>query len=358
MGLQRSVPEKPSGCDLNRLAKDNKLKMNILAGDIGGTKTILAIFPPGARPRQPLAEMTFPSSRYASLEEIVREFLDKASLPVDRACIGVAGPVIAGLAKVTNLAWVVDGPSLQSTFQWSAVALLNDLESVAYGIPVLGPEDFYTLSAGVPVMDGAIAVLAPGTGLGESFMIGENGTYRALASEGSHADFAPVGPLQVGLLNYVIQQGFEHVSYERVCSGLLGMPNLYAYLKTTYLEEPIWLAEQLAACEDPTPVIVSAAHDDTRPSALAKATLDLFVAILGAEAGNLALKVLSAGGIYLGGGISPRILADLQKPFFLEALRSKGRFRKLLTDMPVHVILNSRAALLGAVAYGLTLPTS
>ena len=136
------------------------------------------------------------------------------------------------------------------------------------------------------------------------------------------------------------------------------MPNLYAYLKTTGLEEPTWLAEQLAACEDPTPVIVSAAHDDTRPSALAKATLDLFVAILGAEAGNLALKVLSAGGIYLGGGISPRILADLQKPFFLEALRSKGRFRKLLTDMPVHVILNSRAALLGAAAYGLTLPTS
>jgi glucokinase len=136
------------------------------------------------------------------------------------------------------------------------------------------------------------------------------------------------------------------------------MPNLYAYLKITGLEEPAWLAEQLAACEDPTPVIVSAAHDDTRPCELAKATLDLFVAILGAEAGNLALKVLSAGGIYLGGGISPRILADLQKPFFLEALRSKGRFRKLLTDMPVNVILNSRAALLGAAAFGLTLPGS
>jgi glucokinase len=262
--------------------------MNILAGDIGGTKTILAIFPPGGRPRQPLAEMTFPSSRYASLEEIVGEFLEKTKLTVDRACIGVAGPVIAGRAKVTNLAWVVDAPALRSTFQWSAAALLNDLESVAYGIPVLDREDFLTLSAGVPVADGAIAVLVPGTGLGESFIIRENGTYRALASEGSHADFAPVGSLQVGLLNYVVQQGFEHVSYERVCSGLLGMPNLYAYLKTTGLEEPAWLAEQLAACEDPTPVIVSAAHDDNRPCELAKATLDLFVAILGAEAGNLA----------------------------------------------------------------------
>ena len=332
--------------------------MNILAGDIGGTKTILAIFPPAARPRQPLAEMTFPSSRYASLEEIVREFLGKVNLPVDRACIGVAGPVIAGRAKVTNLAWVVDAPALRSIFHWSAVALLNDLESVAYGISALEPEDFNTLSGGVPVADGAIAVLAPGTGLGESFMISENGRYRALASEGSHADFAPVGPLQIGLLNYVVQHGFEHVSYERVCSGLLGMPQLYAYLKTTGLEEPAWLVGQLAACDDPTPVIVTAAHDEPRPCALAKATLDLFVAILGAEAGNLALKVFSAGGIYLGGGISPRILADLQKPFFLEALRSKGRFRKLLTDMAVHVILNSKAALLGAAAYGLTLPAA
>jgi glucokinase len=238
------------------------------------------------------------------------------------------------------------------------VALLNDLEFVAYGIYVLGPEDFQTLSAGVPVLDGASAVLASGTGLGESFMIRENGTYRALASEGSHADFAPLGLLQVGLLNYVIQQGFEHVGYERICSGFLGMPNLSAYLKTTGLEEPVWLAEQLAACADSIPVIVSAAQDDTRPCALAKATLDLFVAILGAEAGNLALKVLSAGGIYLGAGISPRILADLQKPFFLKALRNKGRFRKLLTDMPVHVILNSKAALLGAAAHGLTLPAS
>ena len=332
--------------------------MNTLAGDIGGTKTILAIFPPGARPRQPLVEMTFPSSHYASLEEIIREFLERAQLPVGRACIGVAGPVIDGRAKVTNLAWVVDGPGLRSTFHWSAVALLNDLEAVAYGIPVLGPEDFHTLSVGVPVKDVTIAVLAPGTGLGESFMISENGRVRALASEGSHADFAPVGPLQIGLLNYVVQQGFDHVSYERVCSGLLGMPQLYAYLKTTGLEEPTWLAEQLAACDDPTPVIVTAAHDEHRPCALAKATLDMFAAILGAEAGNLALKVLSAGGIYLGGGISPRILADLQKPFFLEALRSKGRFRKLLTDMPVHVILNSKAALLGAAAYGLTLPAS
>jgi glucokinase len=332
--------------------------MNILAGDIGGTKTILAVFPPGAKPRKPLVEMTFPSSRYQSLEEIVREFMDKVNLPVDRACFGVAGPILAGRAKITNLSWVVDGPALQSTFNWSAVALLNDLESVAYAIPILEPEDIHSLSTGVPVPGGSIAILAPGTGLGETFLTSENGSYRAHASEGSHASFAPVGSLQIGLLTYLNQQGFEHVSFERVCSGGLGIPNLYAYWKTTGLEEPAWLAEQLAACKDPTPVIVSAAHDPTRPCKLATATLDLFVAILGAEAGNLALKVLSTGGIYLGGGISPRILADLQKPLFMEALRSKGRFRKVLTDMPVHVILNSKAGLLGAAAYGLTLPAS
>jgi glucokinase len=332
--------------------------MNILSGDIGGTKTILAVFPPGTKPRKPLVEMTFPSSRYQSLEEIIREFLDQANLPVDRACFGVAGPILAGRAKITNLSWVVDGPALQSTFNWSAVALLNDLESVAYAIPILEPENIHSLSTGVPVPGGSIAILAPGTGLGETFLTSENGSYRAHASEGSHASFAPVGSLQIGLLTYLNQQGFEHVSFERVCSGGLGIPNLYAYLKTTGLEEPAWLAKQLAACKDPTPVIVSAAHDPTRPCKLATATLDLFVAILGAEAGNLALKVLSTGGIYLGGGISPRILAELQKPLFMEALRSKGRFRKVLTDMPVHVILNSKAGLLGAAAHGLTLPAS
>jgi len=327
--------------------------MNILAGDIGGTKTVLAVFPHGVQPRKPLAEMTFPSARYDSLGEIVKEFLDTVNLPVDRACFGVAGPVIAGRAKITNLPWVVDGPALQSVFHWSSVELLNDLESVAYAIPVLESEDIHTLSAGVPDPNGTIAVLAPGTGLGEGFMTWDGGRYRAHPSEGSHVSFAPVGPLQIGLLTYLNGQGFDHVSFERVCSGALGIPNIYHYLKTTGLEEPAWLAEQLAASADPTPVIVSAAHDQSRPCELPKAVLDMFVAILGAEAGNLGLKVLSTGGIYLGGGIPPRILADLQKPVFLDALRRKGRFCKVLTDMPVHVILNSKAGLLGAAAYGL-----
>jgi glucokinase len=334
------------------------LIMNVLIGDIGGTKTILAVFSNEAGPRKPLVEKTFPSAHYQTFETMVREFLDEVNIQVGHACLGVAGPVVAGRARITNLTWVVDGPSLQSAFHLSAVSLLNDLESVAYAIPILAPEDLHTLSAGVPVPGGSIAVLAPGTGLGEGFLTNDNGIYRAHASEGAHASFGPVGTLQIGLLTYLNRQGFDHVSFERVCSGGLGIPNLYAYLKTTGLEEPAWLAEQLASVEDPTPVIVTAAHDAARPCVLASDTLDLFVAILGAEAGNLALKVLATGGIYLGGGISPRILEDLHKPSFLEALRSKGRFRQLLTNIPLHVIMNSKAGLLGAAAFGLSMPAS
>ena len=330
--------------------------MNVLVGDIGGTKTILAIFSSEMGPHSPIEEKTYHSARYESLEVMVQEYLDEVKIEVDHACFGVAGPVVAGRARITNLTWVVDAAALQKACNLAEVALLNDLESVGYAIPILRQEDIHTINAGESVPGGSIAVLAPGTGLGEGFLTYDNGVYRAHASEGSHVSFAPVGDLQVGLLTYLNKQGHNHVSFERVCSGGPGMPNLYAYLKSTGLEEPAWLAERLSSSEDPTPVIFSAAHDTSRPCELAQATLDLFITILGAEAGNLALKVLSTGGIYLGGGISPRILNDLHKPIFLEALRSKGRFRQLLANMPLHVILNSKAGLLGAAAFGLTIP--
>jgi glucokinase len=332
--------------------------MNVLVGDIGGTKTILAVFSSEMGPNKPLVEMTFPSSHYASLEAIVSEFLAAVNQSTESACFGVAGPVVAGRAQITNLTWVVDAANLKATFNWTSVKLLNDLESVAYAVPILEPDDIHTISAGKPVQNGSIAVLAPGTGLGEAFLTCTNGRYQAHASEGSHVSFGPVGQLQMGLLTYLNQQGFDHVSFERVCSGGLGIPHLYAYLKSIdHAPEPDWLAKQIAGSDDPTPVIFAAAQDKAHPCALAVATLDMFVAILGAEAGNLALKVLSTGGIYLGGGISPRILANLQTPVFLEALRSKGRFREMLTNMPVHAILNSKAGLLGAAAYGLTIQT-
>jgi glucokinase len=328
--------------------------MNVLIGDIGGTKTILAVFSSEQGPNLPLVEMTYPSTHYASLEAIIAEFLAAVKLPVASACFAIAGPIVAGRAQVTNLTWVVDQDVLKTTFMWPEVKLLNDLESVAYAITILKPSDVYTISAGSTVEGGNIAVLAPGTGLGEAFLTYKDGRYQAHASEGSHVSFGPVGPLQIGLLEYMNEQGHKHVSYERVCSGGLGIPNLYAYLKASgHAEEPDWLAEKLADAEDHTPIIVNAAQDKTHPCELADATLKMFVAILGAEAGNLALKVLSSGGIYLGGGISPRIIADMERPEFLEALRSKGRFKEMLTKYPVHVILNPKAGLLGAAAFGL-----
>ncbi len=333
--------------------------MNVLIGDIGGTKTILAVFSSETGAHYPLQEKIYPSAHYESLEAIITEYLNETDQAVDGACFGVAGPVLSGRAQITNLTWVVDQENLKTTFGWPAVALLNDLESVAYAIEILNPEDIQTINPGELAPGGNIAILAPGTGLGEAFLTYKDGRYVAHPTEGGHVSFGPVGQLQIGLLAYLNQQGYDHVSYERVCSGGLGIPHLYAYLKSIdYAPEPAWLAEKLASSEDPTPVILSAALDRSRHCELAAAVLDMFVAILGDESGNLALKVLATGGIYLGGGIPPRILGELHKPAFMEALVSKGRFRSILVDMPVHVILNSKAGLLGAAAFGLHLLTS
>jgi glucokinase len=325
----------------------------LLAGDIGGTKTVLAVFSLEQGPNTPLVQKTYPSASYPTLEAMVQEFLEAVNLTVESACFGVAGPVFAGRAHITNLPWVIDTECLLSTFGWRRVHLINDLEAVAYAIPILKTEDVYALSAGSPVPGGNLSVLAPGTGLGEAYVTVENGHFVAHACEGSHASFAPTDALQIGLLRYLWKQGYEHVSVERVCSGALGIPNLYAYLKDSgYAEEPAWLADALASCDDPTPVIMSAAMGDERPSALCRGVLDLFTTILGSEAGNQALKIMATGGIYLGGGIPPRILAKLKEPAFLDAIRRKGRFQAMLAHMPVMVILNAQAGLLGAAAFG------
>src|SRR5919199_451571 len=327
----------------------------LLAGDIGGTKTLLALFSPEAGPRRPAKEMTFHSGDYGSLEAIVREFLARVDAPIDRACLAVAGPIVTGRATITNLPWTMEEAGLQAAFGWSSVRLLNDLEAVAYAVPILEAGDVATLSAGEPVAGGNIAVIAPGTGLGEAFLTWQGSSYRAHASEGGHASFAPSDSLQLGLLRYLHeQQGHHHVSVERVCSGLLGIPNIYEYLKATgHTEEPAWLDAELATAADTTPIIVSAAQDPSRPCELCSETLRMFVAILGAESGNLVLKVMATAGIYVGGGIPPRILPALREPGFVEALRAKGRMRGMLAKVPVHVILNPKAALLGAAAFGL-----
>ena len=326
----------------------------LLAGDIGGTKTQLAIISPEIGPRAPLAEATFPSSRYRSLEAVVGEFLGQVNMGVERASFGVAGPVVAGRATVTNLPWVIDEAQLSHKLPISSVHLLNDLEAIAWAVPRLGdePADLCTLNAGRPVIGGTIGIIAPGTGLGEAYLTFDCGHYWAHASEGGHTDFAPATRDEIALLHYLFDH-LDHVSYERICSGI-GIPSIYDFLRDSgYALEPPWLTGELAAATDRTPVIVNAALHPEKKTKLCQATLDFFVSILGSEAGNLALKMLATGGIYLGGGIPPRILPALKDKRFLEAFRNKGRMSALLENVPVHVILNPKVALLGAAYCGL-----
>jgi glucokinase len=324
----------------------------LLAGDIGGTKTALAIYAPEDGPRSPIVEATFPSAGYESLEDLALEFLSGTHLPVDRASFGVAGPVAGGRSKATNLPWTIEEGRLEERLGLGSAYLLNDLEAVAHATPFLGPNDLRPLQAGEPDPEGALAVIAPGTGLGEAFLTREGPGYRAHPSEGGHADFAPSDEAGIGLLRHLLDR-FGHASYERVCSGR-GLPNVYDYLKETGpAEEPPWLAERLAAVEDPTPVIVNAALDQEGPNPLCAASLDLFVSVLGSQAGNLALTVLATGGVFLGGGIPPRILPVLESGGFVEAFRNKGRFSGLMERVPVSVILQERVALVGAACYGL-----
>jgi glucokinase len=326
----------------------------LLAGDIGGTKTALGVFSPEGGARVPLAVATFPSAGHDSLEAIVQAFLTQYPHPIDRASFGVAGPVVNGTAKITNLPWTVDETRLRQLLGVDRVRVVNDLVAIASAVPALDPVDLHTLNPGRAVPEGAIAVVAPGTGLGEAFLTYDGGRYCAHPSEGGHSDFAPRGAVQEGLLESLARDG-SHVSYERVCSGI-GIPHLYAFLKAAgTAPEPAWLTEQLTGAADPTPAIIRAATEHAPPAELAEAALELFVSILAAEAGNLALKVLATGGVYLGGGIPPRILPALDRGEFMAAFRDKGRLSSLLGAIPVHVITRPDVALTGAARVGLDL---
>ncbi len=324
----------------------------LLTGDIGGTKTNLAVYTPEKGPRAPLVQETFPSNKYRSLEDLVRVFLEKTGRTPSYASFGVAGPVVRGRASVTNLPWEIEETSLQKVFHFKAVRLLNDLEAVANSIPVLGPDDLHVITSGEPVEGGNIGVVAPGTGLGEAFLVWDGERYQAHSSEGGHATFASMNELEGELKTYLMKR-FGHVSNERVCSGL-GIPNIYNFLKDRkYAPEPGWLAEELNEAADPTPVIVTHAFGEGRNCRLCTETLRLFVSILGGEAGNLALKVLATGGVYLGGGIPPRIIPALDRGGFFEAFCSKGRLKKVLEKIPLYIIMNPKTALLGSACYGL-----
>jgi glucokinase len=258
---------------------------------------------------------------------------------------------VEGVARITNLSWVMEERHLERELGIQKVRLMNDLAAIAYAVSHLQPEDLHTLNEGRPDPGGAIAVIAPGTGLGEAFCTVDDSHYRAHASEGGHADFAPTNDVEIALLDY-LNDHFEHVSYERICSGM-GLPNIYNFFKETgRYEEPDWLAQALAEAKDATPVIVETALDEERNCPICEATLDVFVSVLGAEAGNMALTVLATGGVYLGGGIPPRILPALSSGVFIDSFLRKGRLSHLLAPIPVHVILNSKAPLLGAAHLG------
>ncbi len=322
--------------------------MMILAGDIGGTNTRLALFEmEGKRPRV-IVKQTFPSGEHKSLDEIVRQFLGEHSLTIKCACFGVAGPIRDRRSKPSNLPWVVDADQLATLFGFDAVTLVNDLEANAFGLVALEPKDFAVLNEGAPESEGNAAIISAGTGLGEAGLHFEGKTRRPFASEGGHADFAPRNELEIELLRYLIPQ-FHHVSYERVLSGP-GLLNIYTFLRDTGRgEEAAWLADEMEEAAAPA-VITRAALDGK--SELCMGALDLFVSIYGAEAGNLALKMNATGGVFLGGGIAPRIIDKLKSLAFMEAFTAKGRMRPLLEAVPVRVILNDMTALIGAALCG------
>jgi glucokinase len=329
--------------------------MTLLVGDIGGTKTRLGIYSKGKGPLSPLQEMTLPSGDYPNLETLINFFLKKTRVSVVDAIFGVAGPVIGGRhATITNLPWEIDREKLEDALGLHSLHLINDVEATAQSVPLLSPGDLYILNEGKAEAGGTIAVIAPGTGLGEAFLTWEGLGYRAHATEGGHVDFGPGSSLEIDLLRYLLEK-MERVSYERICSGI-GLPNIYSFLKERlHRGEPSWLTEQLQAAQDPTPVIIRAALEGQAICETCVQTLGLFAKILGAEAGNLALKVLATGGVYLGGGLPPRILPFLAGEGFKKSFTQKGRLTPLLMNIPVYVILNAQAGLMGAASRGFEL---
>jgi glucokinase len=316
----------------------------ILAGDVGGTSTRLGFFEAVGGRLRPVAEQTYRSREHTGLDEIVGAFVAARDLKPAHACFGIAGPVRQGVARTPNLPWVVDAARLASGLGLGEVVLLNDLEANAYGVWELAPADFAVLNAGAPGAAGNAAIISAGTGLGEAGFYWDGRQHRPFACEGGHADFAPRNDVEAELLLHLWKK-LGHVSYERVLSGP-GLYLLYEFLRDSGRGPEGPRVRERMRHEDPSAVVSQEALAGS--CGLCVQALDLFVSLYGAEAGNLALKILTTGGVYVGGGIAPKILPKLQGGAFLEAFVSKGRMRPLLEAIPVRVILNDKTALLGA----------
>ena len=314
-----------------------------LAGDIGGTKTNLGLFVRGEDRPAKLVMESYSSTHAAGLSELITRFLETYPRSISSACFGIAGPVIDGRSKATNLPWEVSEAEIKRKFNWEKVRLINDLAATPVAVPLLQDHELHALNA-VHAEPGNIGLVAPGTGLGVSFLVRVDGKFHPLASEGGHVDFAPKNEDEVDLWRY-LRESQDHVSVERLASGP-GISAIYSWLKKRDRhEEPEWFIEKMKL-NDPPAVISEAALVERLEPCIK--TLKLFVSILGAVAGNLALTGMTTGGMYIGGGIVPRILPILEESNFMKAFTDKGRFRELLSGIPVHVILNDQAALLGA----------
>jgi glucokinase len=316
----------------------------ILAGDIGGTNARLAYFQPQNGRFQLVSERVFPSRDHRGLGEIVKRFLDESGTRPEAACFGIAGPVRNGRVETSNLPWIIEQSVLANQIHLATTLLINDLEASAWGIGALGTEDLVTLNPGAGSVAGNQAVIAPGTGLGEAGLFWDGNRHLVFACEGGHTDFAPQGDLQIELLRFLTKR-FGHVSYERILSGP-GLVNVYEFLCASGCGKESATVAAAMESGDAAAAISRAALSGDDP--LASRALDLWIAVYGAEAANLALKIMSTGGLFLTGGISPKILPRLEASGFMEAFLDKGRMRALVEAMPVHVVMNEKAGLLGA----------
>jgi glucokinase len=318
----------------------------VLSGDIGGTKTRLAIVEVGADGVHVERECEFASRQFASFEALLTGFLKECETP-QLAAFGIAGPVLGKSVRTTNLPWFIDAEVLQKRFGFGHCVLLNDLAAMACGLPALGTDELLTLQAGEPGAHGNAAVIAAGTGLGEAGLFWDGKRHHAFATEGGHSSFSPQDEVEIELLRY-LQRRYPHVSWERVVSGM-GLLDLHDFLRQyRKAPAPAWLAEEMRAGDAAAAIARAALHGSDE---ICSETLQRFVRLYGAEAGNLALKTMSRGGLFVGGGIAPRILPLLQTGEFLQAFLHKGRMRHVLEAMPVRVILSERAALLGPALY-------
>jgi glucokinase len=316
----------------------------ILAGDVGGTNARLAFFDVQDGHFRVVSSSVFPSREYGGLDQIVSKFVETSKLHADAACFGVPGPVRNGRVETSNLPWVIESKRLADELKLNKAVLINDLEANAWGIATLGPDDVVSLNQvkGNPV--GNQGVISAGTGLGEAGMVWDGSQYRIFATEGGHSDFAPRNEVEIELFRYLSGR-YGHVSYERVVSGP-GLVNVFHFLRDSGRgTEPQWLTDQMVH-GDPAAAISRAAVEGA--CGLCEQAVDLFVSVFAAEAGNLALKVLTTGGVYLGGGIAPKMLAKLSGPLFMHSFVGKGRMQPLLESMPVKVITNDKTALMGA----------